>query len=240
MSDMDEQLISGESIVTRTTKHWFAPLADSKWAILAILLALVLAWLQGDQTDRIMGFVNRVLSLGQLVLVLGAVGSIAYNIIAWRTAEYAVTNMRVIGHDGLLRRRSYDTLLTSIADVKSVVPAIGRALGYGNLRIMSAAGAAGADTLTTIRGVDAFKKTIVEQKTGSATIAGQQAAVQALADAQTAQTAAVLAATPVVAPAAPSSAEVTATLGELARLRDAGAITPAEFDAKKADLLSRI
>jgi hypothetical protein len=37
-----------------------------------------------------------------------------------------------------------------------------------------------------------------------------------------------------------SSADVTATLGELARLRDAGAITAAEYEAKKTELLARL
>lgn len=44
------------------------------------------------------------------------------------------------------------------------------------------------------------------------------------------------------APAAPriDSEQVTATLGRLADLRDRGAITPEEFEAKKAELLSRL
>ena len=37
MSEIDEGLISGEQVVTRTAKHWFAPIADSKWAILMLL-----------------------------------------------------------------------------------------------------------------------------------------------------------------------------------------------------------
>ncbi len=234
MSNIEEELIAGESIVTRTTKHWISPLADSKWAILLLILGVVLAWLQGDQTNGVMGFFNRLLGLGQLVLVLGALGSIAYNIVAWRTADFAVTTQRVVGHEGLLRQRNYDTLLTSIADVRSTVPAVGRALGYGNLRIISASGDAGAYTLTSIRGVDAFKKSIVEQKTGSAAATDRQAAMQAVASAQASQPAAA----PVAA--APSTAELTATLADLAKLRDSGAITTEEFEAKKADLLGRI
>ncbi len=234
MSDIEEELIAGESIVTRTTKHWISPIADSKWAILALILGVVLAWLQGDQTNGVMGFFNRLLGLGQLVLVLGALGSIGYNVIAWRTADFAVTTQRVVGHEGLLRRRNYDTLLTSIADVRSTVPAVGRALGYGNLRIISASGDAGAYTLTAIRGVDAFKKSIVEQKTGSAV-----AAVQAVAQASAASIAAAPAPAP-PAPAPSTSADAMATLENLAKLRDAGAITPEEFEAKKTELMARI
>jgi len=229
--DFDGQLIAGETVVARSTKHWMAPLADSKWAILAIIGVLILAWLQTSETNGIMGFFNRILGLAEVVLAIGALGSIVYNIVAWRTAVYGVTNQRVIGHDGLIRRRNYDTLLSSIADVKSMVSAVGRGLGYGNLTIMSASGQAGADTLTTIRDVEAFKKTIIEQKTG-ATATASQAVAQAIVAAQ--------AAPAVAAPAAPTSAEITATLADLAKLRDSGAITDAEFEAKKADLLSRL
>jgi hypothetical protein len=47
---------------------------------------------------------------------------------------------------------------------------------------------------------------------------------------------------PSPAPAAPKANpdEVTRTLASLADLRDRGAITPEEYEAKKADLLARL
>ena len=224
MGGIEASLISGEAVVRNTRKHWFAPLADSKWAILMIIGALVVAWLQSEQTTGIMGFLNRVLGLIQLALFLGGLGWIAYNIVAWRTAEYYVTNRRVLGHDGLIRRRETDTLLSSISDVRSVAPALGRMLGYGHLRILTGSGEAGAETLSSIRDADAFKKEILEQKTGTASLAEARAMTPPPAQAAVAQ----------------SQNQVTATLAELGKLRDAGTITPAEFEAKKADLLARI
>ena len=225
MADVDDRLISGEKVALSTSKHWFALVADSKWAILMIVAALVAAWLQSDSTTGVGGFFNRSLGLIQQALWLGAIAWIVYNFIAWRTAEYHVTNRRVLGREGLIRQRTTDTLLTSIADVKTVIPAIGRMLGYGNIRIVTASGEAGVDNLTSIRSVDAFQREILEQKTGAAASARS-------ADAP-----------PVGRPSGAhgsSSAEVTATLGELAKLRDAGAITAEEFEAKKAELLARI
>ena len=49
MSEIDEDLLADEAVVTRTSKHWFAPLADSKWAILMLLGVVVLAWIEPDQ-----------------------------------------------------------------------------------------------------------------------------------------------------------------------------------------------
>jgi uncharacterized membrane protein YdbT with pleckstrin-like domain len=233
VADLESRLLTGETVVLSTDKHWIAPLADSNWAILMIIGALGASWLQGEATSGVAGFFNRIIELLRLGLWLGAIGWIAYNIIAWRTAEYHVTNRRVFGQEGLIRRRTSDTLLTSIADVKTTIPALGRALGYGNIRIVSASGDAGADAFTAVKDVLGFKKESLEQKTRPAT-----AAVPASATAD-----APAAADP-PAPVAPaptgSSAEITATLGELARLRDAGAITPAEFEEKKVQLLARL
>src|SRR6187397_2377612 len=118
IEEPDPRLMTGETVVFKTDKHWFAPVADSTMAILAIIGALVLAWLQTDQTTGLIGFGNRVLNLVEIALFLFGVGSIIYNIIAWRSAKYLVTNHRVLGDEGLLRKRSTDSLLSSIADVR--------------------------------------------------------------------------------------------------------------------------
>jgi uncharacterized membrane protein YdbT with pleckstrin-like domain len=219
MSDWSKELLNGEEVQLETEKHWASPVADSWQAVLLILASFVVAWLQTDQTAGVMGFVNRVLNLLELGLFLGGVGWIGYNIIAWRTAKYAVTNMRVLGHEGLLRSRNTDTLLTSVTDVRTKMSAVGKSLGYGDISIMGSSGEAGQDTLTSIRKVDEFKRKILELKTSDS---------------------AKTAATATASAGATTQASVTATLAELAKLRDSGAITPAEYEAKKADLLSRI
>jgi uncharacterized membrane protein YdbT with pleckstrin-like domain len=223
VSEIDDKLISGEQVVLRTTKHWAAPIADSKWAILMVVGALALAWIQPDNSDGLFGFISRIIELFKLGLFLGGLGWIAYNIVAWRTAEYHVTNRRVLGHDGLVRSRSTDTLLMSIADVRTTISAFGRMLGYGNIKIISASGEAGADSFTTVRGIDAFKTEILEQKAGAPAMAAAAPAA---------------AAPPTAAPA--SAPNPTATLAELAKLRDAGAISPEDYEAKKTELLGRI
>jgi uncharacterized membrane protein YdbT with pleckstrin-like domain len=236
VADLDDRLISGETVVFSTSKHWFALVADSKWAILFIVVALAAGWLQSDSTTGVGGFLNRSLGLVQQGLWLGALAWIAYNVIAWRSAEYHVTNRRVLGQEGLVRRRTTDTLLASISDVKTVVPALGRMLGYGNIRIVTASGEAGVDNLTSIRAVDAFQREILEQKTGADSAGRGPAAEPPTPAASTVAASTVAASTA----ASASSAEITATLGELARLRDAGAITSEDYEAKKAELLARL
>jgi hypothetical protein len=164
----------------------------------------------------------------RLGLFLGAIGWFIYNVIAWRTAEYYVTNRRVLGHDGLIRGRSTDTLLTSVADVRTEIPAVGKMLGYGNIQIVSTSGAAGEDTFKTVRRVEAFKKEVLEQKAGTAPMAVADSTGAAAAEPARSMS------------STRSALEVTQVLGELAKLRDAGAITPEEYDAKKTELLARI
>jgi hypothetical protein len=200
-----------------------------------LLGVVVLAWLQPGQTDGVLGFVGRLIDLAKLGLFLGAIGWIVYNIVAWRTAEYAVTNRRVRGREGLLKRRTTDSLLSSISDVQSRISALGRTLGYGNIRIMTASGDAGEDTFTSVRGVDAFRKELLEQKAGAGAMAE---AAGRVAPASPVETAAPIA-PPASAPT-PTIADATATLGELAKLRDAGAITSEEYDSKKSEILARI
>jgi uncharacterized membrane protein YdbT with pleckstrin-like domain len=226
--DVQSSLVTGESVVVRSSKHWIAPLVDSKWAALEILIALVLTWLQTGDTSGILGFFNRVLALINVVLVVSALGWIVYNIVAWRTAEYYVTNRRVLGTEGLVRRRSTDTVLTSVSDVRLSVSFLGRALGFGNLKILTSSGDPGADTFTAMRDVEAFKKQIIEQKMGAAALTEARGGA-----APTLPRGASI-------PATATVADTTNTIGELARLRDAGAITTEEFETKKAELLSRI
>ena len=82
MAEIDEGLIAGETIVLRTRKHWFAPVADSGVAVLMLLGVVVLAWLEPSQPTGFFTFVWRLVDLAQLGLFLGAIGWIVYNIVA--------------------------------------------------------------------------------------------------------------------------------------------------------------
>jgi uncharacterized membrane protein YdbT with pleckstrin-like domain len=215
MSADSAQLISNEEIVYSTHKHWAAVLVDSLWAILMLVGAVVFTAIQPDSTSGILGFFAHILQLVSLGLFLGGCGWIVYNVVAWRTAQYTVTNLRVFGHEGLLRRREADTLLTSVSDIEARQGVLGRALGYGNIRIISAAGRPGTDTFTAVLGADLFKRNILEQK-----------AKRTLGDGS--------------APTAAERAEAVQVLSQLASLRDAGAITQAEYEAKRAEWVAKI
>ncbi len=212
------QLIKNEEIVYSTHKHWAAMLLDSLWAILLLIGAVLLSWIQPDTTTGLLGFFARIIDLLRLGLFFAGLGWIIYNVIAWRTALYVVTNLRVFGHEGLLRRREADMLLTSISDIETKQGLLGRSLGFGNIRIISAAGRPGTDTFTAVLRPDGFKRTILEQKAKKAIGDGSADTVHTASE----------------------RAEAVQVLTQLASLRDNGAITQAEYEAKRADWVAKI
>ena len=229
MSDTDSRLISGERIVFRTSKHWAALIIDSALPVGLVLASFVLAWIQPESTTGVLGFFNRAIELIRLGLFFTGLGWIVYNVVAWRTAECMVTNRRVLGNEGLLRRRSTDMLLTSVADIRTVSPALGRVLDYGHIRIISTGGGAN-DRYTALRRAEDLKRQVLEQKAGTAAINA----------ARPAPSESVQSAAPVQPQATPDAREVLELLTELAKLRDAGVITADEYEPKKAELLRRI
>jgi uncharacterized membrane protein YdbT with pleckstrin-like domain len=224
-----DNLIADETIEFSTEKHWMAPLRDSWIPLLMLLGAFFVNWLSPDASTGIAGTVGNLMDLVRLGLFVGAVGWIVYNIVVWRTAEFAVTNLRVIREEGFASRRSSATLISGISDVQSKVGLMGKGLAYGDLEIYTQSGNAGADRFSTIKKAEAFRNAIMTQK---------------MADSGRGPAGSTAATTPVAAPAAVLAPEAPvdpmAALNSLADLRDRGAITPDEYEAKKTELLARM
>jgi uncharacterized membrane protein YdbT with pleckstrin-like domain len=221
-----DNLIATETIEFSAEKHWMAPIRDSWIPLLMLLGAFFVNWLSPDASTGIAGTVGNLMDLVRLGLFVVAVGWIVYNIVVWRTAEFAVTNLRVIREEGFISRRSSATLITAISDVQSKVGLLGKGLGYGDLQIFTQSGNAGADRFSTITKAEAFRNAIMTRKMSEPGRGSATAATPAAAPATTA------------APAA--ATDPMAALNSLADLRDRGAITPVEYEAKKAELLARM
>ena len=232
MSAVAQNLLNNETVVLEVKKHWIAPVRDSTIPVLMILGGLVL-WVWNPSGDGILGFLWTAIAILRWVLIIGGLGWIAYNISVWWTAEFAVTSLRVLRYEGLIQKRTSETLLSAVSDVKLMVPFLGSKLGYGDLRIFTQSGDAGADDFSSIAQAAEFRNAMMNIK-----IQDQFGARQAAA--------AAVAAAPAPAPAAPSPAPATsaaddaARLVKLAELRDKGVISPEEFEAKKAEILARM
>jgi uncharacterized membrane protein YdbT with pleckstrin-like domain len=217
MSYAETLMSKGEHIVYRARQHWLAPFSDARNAILILLLGLVLFFVEAVVWPK---DVMNVLGLVDLVLILVGVVWIAIVMFTWRAQEYVITNRRVLKVEGLLDKKSGDSSLDKINDAVLRQGLLARLLKYGDLEILTANETAIDKYQMLARAVD-FKKAMLDAK-------------NTLED--TGRTPAV-AATP---SAAKAGEDAATALGKLAELRDKGAITQAEFETKKAELLNRM
>jgi uncharacterized membrane protein YdbT with pleckstrin-like domain len=235
VNELDRNLLTGEQIIFETKKHWFAPIRTSLIAILILLGALALRVI-APGGGPVLGFLGNLMDLVSTVLLLVGIVWVGYNIVEWLSAHFGVTNMRVLRYEGLLRRSSSETLLKTLTDVRLEEPAIGRMLGFGNLRILTASGRAGEDDWRTVAKAKELRTAIQEQLaavTGGA--AQPEAAAPAPAPAATPADAPAPAPAPVAAPA-----DTASSLAALDNLRTQGLITEEEYQAKRSEILGRI
>ena len=152
-----------------------APIQASFVAILMVLGAAVLRWLSPN-SDGFFGWVGIIVDLISVGLVIGGVGWIVYNVVEWRTATFAVTNLRVMREEGLIKHRSSATMLSSLSDVRTDQSFIGKQLTFGDIVIYSQSGNAGVDRFRTIRAPMEFRNAIMAEKSATTHVATAPAA----------------------------------------------------------------
>jgi hypothetical protein len=245
----DRLLADGERVALRGRQHVLATIIEGRvaWAIFiaSLLIVLLNAFALGATTPQIARDILGWVGLGLLVIGLLALAQVY---VSWLSEDYVITNRRVMKVEGVLKKRSADSSLEKINDAVLEQSVLGRMLGYGDLEILTAAEES-VDRYRMLSQVQQFKKTMLDEKHKLEQEAFQipapplraapvQVPVPRGADAGAAGAPATEAAAP--APRDMSSDEITKALGDLADLRDRGAITPEEYEAKKADLLKRL
>ena len=222
----DTLLSDGERIALRTRQHWFATLVDGRvpWAIFLAAIVLLVLRLIRSESDALASI------LGYLILALLAISLVMLGRLywAWYAQDYIVTNRRVLKVEGILNKRSADSSLEKINDAVLEQNLFGRIFGYGDLDILTAADES-VDKYRMLDKAPGFKKTMLDQKhlldMDMARMPGPP--MRAAPD-------------PMGGGRSMSSDEVTKALGDLAGLRDRGAITAEEYEAKKQELLGRL
>jgi hypothetical protein len=232
VNELDQNLLTGEEIVFATKKHWFAPVRDSLVAVLIVIGTFLARGLTPDG-DGLFGTLGNIVDVIANIALIASIAWIAWNILAFFSAHFGVTNMRVLRYEGIIQRRSSETLLGGIQDVRLREPGLGRMLGFGDVEIFTASGDAGRDKFSTIREAGKMRTAVLEQKV--------QGAV-GRAPAEPPPVAAPVAAAPgtPAAPPPPTAEESAVTLARLAEMRDQGLITTEDFEAKKTEILARI
>ena len=242
MNELDQNLLTGETIVFETKKHWFSPIRTSLIAILLVVGALVLRAI-APGGGPVLGFLGNLMDLLSTVLLLVGIVWVGYNIVEWLSAHFGVTNMRVLRYEGLLRRSSSETLLKTLTDVRLEEPAIGRMLGFGNLRILTASGRAGEDDWKTVAKARELRTAIQEQLAAVTGGGTQPEAAPAPASPAPSTTSA-----PAMAPAAAAAAstpsasteDTAAALAAIDNLHAQNLISDEEYQSKRNEILGRI
>lgn len=249
----DRLLADGERVALRGRQHFLATIIEGRvaWAIVVAAVVLVVLDLQLQP-----GFARDLFGwLGLALLVIG-LAWLTQIYLSWYAQDYLITNRRVMKVEGILNKRSADSSLEKINDAVLEQSVFGRMLGYGDLDILTA-NEQSVDRYRMLSQAQQFKRTMLDQKHRLDQETFQIPGPPLRAPTPAAATPA--AATPAGAPAdspapgvpAPSTSnpssprdmssdEITSSLGRLADLRDRGAITPEEYEAKKADLLERL
>jgi uncharacterized membrane protein YdbT with pleckstrin-like domain len=254
MSYADGLLSTGEHITHRNKQHPLIFIWGARWTILAVILATLLLWISGNMaTDGVSGTVKTVLIYAVLVMYIGGLAVFAWTALRYVNQEYVLTNRRVIQVAGVLNRTATDSSLEKINDAVLSQSIFGRMFDFGDLRILTAA-ETGIEAFRMIKGPITFKKKMLDAK-HEYELDMERAGQPAPPVLETSVGAAPL--VPVAATAAVggtaddldetravntdlSPDEVTRTLNNLADLRDRGAISVDEYEAKKADLLGRL
>lgn len=237
MGYTESLLATNEKIVYRTKQHWMAPIFGTITGVAILVGGVILFVLQLTfATDGVIGFLRTLAFWASLILMIVGVLWVGYSYIRWWVEDYAVTNQKVVKVAGLLNKRTSGAALEKINDVIMEQGPLGRVLGYGTLKVSTASDTSDL-TYETMRAPGDFRRAMLDQK-----MEFEQADARHIADAVTAS-APPVATVAVAAPpqaSAPSPSDVTDSIARLAQLRDSGAITTEEYEAKKAELLAKI
>ena len=144
-------------------------------------------------------------------LLLIPLASMIHDILVWSNHQYIVTNWRVIQVSGIINKNVIDSSLEKVNDVKMTQSFFGRIFDYGDVEILTA----------SELGVNAFKRIVdpVHFKTAMLNAKGaldrRDNQVKALPD-------------------------IPGMISQLDELRKQGVLSEEEFQAKKAELLTKI
>jgi membrane protein YdbS with pleckstrin-like domain len=247
MTYADKLLADGETVVLRSRQHPLALISDARngtalWLLAIVLLVAIPFFNVNDANLR-----NLITLAAVFVFVVGLL-IVFWQYLLWRTEEYLVTNRRLMKVNGVVNKRSADSSLEKINDAILTQGFWGRMFNYGDLDILTAAESE-VDQYRMLNAAPEFKKTmlnekhILEMELAGGHVVTAPLRAEPMPSMQPVPSTQVPGPPPDMGPPpAPidASLDVTQTLARLADLRDRGAITPEEYEAKKAELLGRL
>jgi len=136
VSYVESNLIPCEKVLYKTGLHWIVlcwPIVASLiFALPGLFLLAISMGATGSKSGglAVVGFMNVVIAAG--VVLVGYLSRAA--------TEMAVTNKRVIIKTGLLRRRTFELLMSKVESIGVDEGILGRILGYGSVVVHGTGG----------------------------------------------------------------------------------------------------
>jgi hypothetical protein len=249
MSYTDSLLASGERINRRERQHWFVLVWHARYAILAVILGVVLLVVsQQLDTAGTSGTIRTLTGYITFVAVIAGLLYLAWSYLRYQNEEYVITTRRIIHAEGVINKKATDSSLEKINDAILTQSIWGRIFGFGDLDVLTAS-ESGIERLRMLVDALDFKKAMLDAKHELEMELTRPVMPPLRSGAPVTETttpppprpspepALAVAAAP---PRTMSADAVMKALGQLADLRDRGAITTEEFEAKKAELLPRL
>ncbi|HET7088236.1 MAG TPA: PH domain-containing protein [Anaerolineae bacterium] len=212
MGYVEQLLAKGEEIVLRARQHWVTLIASALANALFVIVVLVLYFVV--RSIEFLKPAETVLLVAALIGVLFGLARYSWDWLRWWSEEYIVTSRRVIQTEGIVNKRTADSSLEKVNDVLLTQSFFGRILGYGDLEIVTGSDV-GVNRLTRLRDPINFKTAMLDAKARLGEEYGEQ--MREVTD-----------------------RDVPKLIEELDALRKRGLITDAEFNEKKARLLSQL
>lgn len=136
MSYVEKHLIPNEEIIYITRLSWIVYLR----ALLVLVAGIaLLVWAAGGRGVPDLQSGNPLYPVAGIVLLIGLT-LFLFAFIRRRSAEFAITNKRVIIKVGLLSRRSVELLLSKVEAITVDQTLLGRIFGYGSITIIGTGG----------------------------------------------------------------------------------------------------
>lgn len=213
MSYLRNLLGEGEEIVFSTRQHWFIPLAHVLTETVLIGLLIAAAVVVPAAFPQIPA---QLVYFGAAALGIIVFFSALGDVLRWQNEQFVITDRRVLQLQGVVNKSVLDSSLEKINDVQLEQSWVGRMFNYGDLQVLTAS-EEGINRMRAIEGPIEFKRAMQDAR----------ARYDGYLDRGQVQ-------------AYDKPHDVRAVLEQLAALRDRGILSPAEFEAKKRELLSRI
>jgi len=164
MSYADRLMSAGERIVLRDRQHWFVLVWGARYALLALVGAILLLVIgQNLAADVRSGPFGQLLGILTAVAFIGGLAYLAWQALRYMNQEYVLTNRRVMQAEGVINKRVTDSSLEKINDAVLTQSFVGRIFGFGDLDVLTAS-ESGIERFRMILDPIAFKRAMLEAK----------------------------------------------------------------------------